>query len=895
MAYSKNYNTIKSTAQMTRTLGYPASFNGVDVSRPERAISDSRFAYAMNMWKDYDSESGACIETFPGWRNIRAYGNAVYGMWRYGEWILVHTGAALKAFKHELRDGSVTVDVISSGIAQRKSAGFVANGSFYLLDGTTYRKITYNGTTWSSGSVSASAYVPTLYASHTIIDGVAQQYEQRNMLTDGFKETFVVSGDDVEVISGTFGIKYEIISETYHTCRAVGGSLSGTTIYIPGRIKIGGVEYTVEEIGTFSSPAAYTTLWIGEGVKRINPRAFYAFSSLSTLHLPKSLEIIGSQAFGQCVTTISVYLDTPGIDYAASDISGSIESSLHVAGDAFNTPSEPPLPNLYANGTNEEIAAIKILEAPGTEYFDSESWASHPGSTIPAEPQPKYVVKLGSDWTGVTSVVLAGTTIHEYSQQSPQPTYYGTIAGYYGTGYPAFWISTDSADNLIGKQVTIVGTLRSASISGQNYLNCINKCTLAAEFDGRIFLGGNPSFPNRIWYTQRDIHGVNLPEYIGELNFWQDGAAGDANVSMLVASNMLCVLQKQKDGSGGIWLHQGVDTGSDLTPRVYPSTFGSIDSSPCGACCNFRDDAVFLTRHGLEAIAKQTVNLDRSIEHRSTNVDNKLLRENLGDAKMTEWNGYLMLLCPTGNVYMADSRQMYRNQASGYAEYEWYLLDEFGMYSGMTPVEGSDEMTGGTFAPATIMLSTEGVLYFGTSLGRICVVNTDKRGQSYTWSIVPVNEDENEGDDDDELTVTEPVDPGRIHRHWYTRAGRRYSSFVTTKFDDCGYPHVNKNTVRKSVDIELRTYYDATVSISWRTDRDNVWSDPETNNRFALYEEDFGNHTFDTAEHNIAVSDEHAKLWVMKQFHLRSDGYRSAWGLYHISYRWKVCRRIRNE
>lgn len=890
MAYSRNYNTIKSQAQMTRTLGYPAAFRGVDVTSPERSVSDLRFAYAMNMWKDYDSEGGACIETFPGWRQVRGFGNAIYGMWRYGDYVMVHTGDALKAFKHSQRDGSTSSTVIASGLQQKRSSGFVANNAFWHLDGSSYRKITWNGSSWSSSLVTASAYAPTLYASHTTINGNPAQYEQRNMLTNSFKESFVVKEDDVTVLAGTFGIVYTILSAAERTVKATASGLTDATVIIPGTITLAGEEYTVTDVGSFGTNTNCTTVWFGEGIQRIADNAFHGYSHLANVHFPSSLLYVGSRAFDTAVSTVKVYVYPSEIDDEESNMQGALIAKLRICSDAFTIVTMSP--TVYTSGNATQLGQIKTVENPTADpFFYDEDWNIVTNYTLPEFPAAKYVIQLYTDWTSISSVTLAGATI---GTNTSAAKYRGTIADYYKTGYPALYIVVPSIDDLIGRDITITGTQRDASISGTSYANCINGCTIAAEFDGRIFLGGNPSFPNRIWYTQRDINGINRPEYVGELNYWQDGAAGDTNVSMLVASNMLCVMQKQTDGRGGIYLHTGADTGSDLTPRVYPSMFGSLESAPCGACCDFRDEAVFLTTHGLDALAKQTVNLERSIEHRSTNVDNLLRRETLSTAEMVEWNGYLVLLCESGNVYMADSRQIARNESSGYAEYEWYLLDELGVYYPMTQAEGSDEMTGGTFYRARVMLATEGVLYFGNIIGQICCINTDKRGQSYTKEIVPVPA----GEDDETEEVVEPVDPGRIHRHWYTRCGRRYSSCLTTKFDDCNYPHVTKNTVRKSVDVELRTYTDSDVHLKWRTERQNAWAeeafDGAWSNRFGFYEMDFGNGSIDTAEHKIAVSDEHAKLWVMKQYHIRSDAYQSRWGLYHISYRWQVARRIRN-
>ena len=975
--YSKNINTMRSRSQLTRFLGYPNGFRGVDVTSPERLIADGRLAHVRNMWKDYKSEGGACIETFPGWRRLlETKAGKIHGMWRYNKFVVLHIGTGLFALDEKNKEaGTVTIPA-SMADPEHPSSGLVINNSLFILDGEHYLKINYNEATnvWTVSDPADGAYQPTLYASHTKLDGYPQGYEQRNMLNDAFTESFVITEADIEPDTSTTPATY------------------------------------------------YMTL----------------FSKIKTI------------------------------------------TAVTLAGAALSTSGTAPYYGVDTTGDDPRL----------------------------------YIV---------------------------------------------------SAEDIEGKYITVQGTQPTAYFKDDfykvDYASCIKRCTIMAEYDGRIFYTGNPMFPTKVWYTQRDINGYNRPDYIGELNYWTDGTSGATNLSFLVANDKLCVLQRNGDGTGGIYIHYGVDSGEGLTPRIYPSDYSALSEAPYGPCANFRDDPVFLTPHGLDAIGKQQVNLERSIEHRSTNVDGKLWKEDLKNAVLCQFEGYLFVACPSGNVYLADSRQLWTNNDTADVEYEWYLLDGFGdyyttnkkytymtnsaeilpgeqlyvkrseylgedeitlsgtitvgeevkvvsgwrpdhvyltyetsgdpgsevvtvsgrIYSGSIPSsislgwrpsyidltydqwheadeEDEDDVTGWvtvtqhltsdttieedinyirftdtgfdymfagtgfndpytrenirytaghtageqptaytvtvelapdwvspggsylsitdygftglideedtgvrnpryrvvkdsfepeyvplrsdslpheislaevkaeyaylktdsgfvrqpgrsfftedfilvdrsvepldepvqTEAHAGLLLASDDTLYIGSLLGSceestLMCLNTDKRGEAYV----------------NNLDVLEPVPPGTMHRVWYSRCGQPYVSSLTTRFDDCGYPHCRKNTVRKSVDIELRAAQDSLVKFMWRTDRENIWHEEAFdanagNNMSGFFEQDFGNQSFDGSGHRIFVSDEHAKLYTDKQFCLKSEALGSAFGLYHISYRWIVNGRIKN-
>lgn len=220
--------------------------------------------------------------------------------------------------------------------------------------------------------------------------------------------------------------------------------------------------------------------------------------------------------------------------------------------------------------------------------------------------------------------------------------------------------------------------------------DAIVKCTISATFDDRIFLTGNPALPNTIFYCQRDNTGYPNPAYWGVLNYVNDGVGQSPNVAMLATSDMLMVLKGNDPHDATIYYHTGVDSGNDVVPRLYPSERGLSGVGCSGIAVNFRDDAVFMSNAGLEAVGKQQVNLERTLTHRSSLVDRMMTRERLSESVATEWNGYLLIFTPSGNVYMADSRQMHQNGEN--VEYEWYLLSDVGVYEGQT--EDFEQITG---------------------------------------------------------------------------------------------------------------------------------------------------------------------------------------------------------
>ena len=208
----------------------------------------------------------------------------------------------------------------------------------------------------------------------------------------------------------------------------------------------------------------------------------------------------------------------------------------------------------------------------------------------------------------------------------------------------------------------------------------ILKCTVCAIYDDRVFLTGNPDYPNRIYWCRRNDTGYTDPSYFEEVSYMQDGVGNTPNTGMITVADTLMVLKGDTQQDGSVYYHTPQETGDDLYPKVYPSSKGLNGIGCLGACVNFLDDPIFISRLGVEAIGQLSVRYERAVEHRSSLIDAVLVNLDLRHAVVDEWNGYLVLLAD-GKIFLADSRQMYTHP-SGVMQYEWYYLEDIGVYSG---------------------------------------------------------------------------------------------------------------------------------------------------------------------------------------------------------------------
>jgi len=233
------------------------------------------------------------------------------------------------------------------------------------------------------------------------------------------------------------------------------------------------------------------------------------------------------------------------------------------------------------------------------------------------------------------------------------------------------------------------------------YIDRISKCTKMVVFDRRLFFTGNPDYPNAVFHS-----GLNQPNYVSDLAYYQDGTDESKIKALVVGNNILWVFKEPSQERDTIFYHTAT---TDTVGKIYPNFQGNVSTGCYSDAINYKDDIVFLSKTGLEGISSNDISSQQLLSHKSSLVDNKLVNENNFDlSMMTEWNGYLLILV-NSHIYLADIRQLYQS-VNGY-EYEWYYWR----------LEN---------AQATILKEYKGNLFIGAEDGSIFIVKgTNDNGE----------------------------------------------------------------------------------------------------------------------------------------------------------------------
>lgn len=197
------------------------------------------------------------------------------------------------------------------------------------------------------------------------------------------------------------------------------------------------------------------------------------------------------------------------------------------------------------------------------------------------------------------------------------------------------------------------------------YRDSICKCSLLQVFDNRVFVSGNPDFPNVVWHCS-----LNNPAYFSDTDYYREGM-DDAQVKGMVAgNNALWVFREPSEANTNVFYHTPVL--DDEYGKIYPSVHSSVTIGCIGKAINFNDDIVFFSGRGMEGISGD-ITTEQMAAHRSSLVDSKLITEkDYKDMILEEWEGYLFVFI--GNkAYLADSRAVFTNE--NHAEYEWFYWE----------------------------------------------------------------------------------------------------------------------------------------------------------------------------------------------------------------------------
>lgn len=895
-------NLIYSNAEYTRSYN---GFSGVELNASSITSSPKRLSFAQNMYRDYDGDGAEVIESVPGYRCFAHYGKKVHAIYYQRsqsddeDHIIVHVGNKLMRHPVSDIDGESTEGEELTTLLDSDSFGFEFGRYFYVMDSQKIFRIEDDGTCQNVGTAGAYPYVPTTY-----ISGIP--YEQRNLLVRDFREEYYIS-DPGEYSHATSGVKYAVSDPYQRYCSVTGidYDVSGD-VYIPSSVDICGITYKVMSIDNyaFADNDKIVTVIMADGPERVGSHAFSNCTSLELVAVAPSVTDIGAYAFSGCemLSTLS--------------IGGGIQVIEEHAFDGCD--------ELY--GIDYALGEDDIKNVTGGEQMIEKDvcYRSEYNEIMVSLP-------LHDKTEAISSVTVNGEErFWEYTEEDGC--------------FKNIIIRFTNASEAAGAKIIISGSLLPLDddwssdmtvLSPSTPQQAIVRCTVAEVFDGRIFFSGNPSYPNTVFYTERADKTHDGALYVGRYNYFNDGVGSNKVRAMLAVRDMLAVFKESDDGSGSIFYHkkEAVDLGAVDT--IYPVAYVHSGICASGPALSFFDDPVFITKDGIMALERENINYQRNIACRSHNVNYALLKEDLARVNLCEWLGYLVVGV-NGKVFLADSRAMFKHSTGNY-EYEWFTLDEIGGYTGdkrvyrysanayldtvphpylvgyvaansqvyskvdssgniyyyvpkgstKYSIEATDERNSGTFWPATVFTSYEKLLFFGTNDGHLCVFNNDKRG------IAPYSITNSDDYDEDEYKINMA---GRLHPLHYSFAGHTPTYIIKTSLDDCGVPHLTKNTVKKSLVIKAKSYRPDIISCEVQSDtRDPVYIGclPTASESFDDF--DFMVMPWYASRYASVTLYENEKRWIEKQITMVSQTFASPIFIYSINYRYTIRGRIKND
>ena len=894
-------NLIYSTAEYTHSYG---DFKGIELNGGSLINSRARLAYAQNMYKDYDGDGADVIESIPGFRCFAHYGKTIHALYCQRasagneDHLIVHVGD--KLMRHPVSD-IYKKDCLGEEIAtleNGKSFGFEYGKFFYVMDTKSIFRIDESGECVKVGEMGAELYVPTTYVS-------GEAYEQRNLLSDKFKEEFYIA-DPCAYLHSSEGLKITVTDPYLRYC-----SVSGVDetvvgeVYLPAYVNIANESYKVASVGeyAFADNPRITAVYVASGISSIERCAFSGCRNLKTVVTPSSLISIGERAFYDCTALNEFYLGA-GVNTIGDS------AFLH----------DNALTHINYALTHYELTRI---EGYGNLQANSYTYNSSYGTV-------KISLPMHDDVLSITDVSVDGVTRDATLEKKDGKIKSVTV------DFPSL-SDTTGVKVIVSGELTPLDDGWSADMTAYDHVTpyeAVLRCTTAEVFDGRIFFSGNPSLPNTVFYTERTKVTEGGALYVGRYNYFNDGVGGYKVKSMLAVRDMLAVFKEGDDGSGSIFYHKREFTNYDMVDTLYPVAYVHSGISSVGGCISFLDDPVFLSAEGLMGLNSENINYQRNVTCRSHNVNFALLKEDLSRASLCEWLGYLVLGVD-GKIFLADSRAIF-SHPTGSREYEWFMLtdivtyeddlkvyryaqdpfadaivhpskvgeavdywsvqsEDFGseLYHYVTErttkyrVIPTNEKYGGTFHPGGVFISHKDLLFFATDNGDVCVFNNDMRG------IAP--ESVRSAPDFDEEEYAKYMS-NKIHPEYYSFNSHAPTYVVRTALDNCGVPHLTKNTVKNSLVIKAKSYTSDAIACEVITDG----NDPVSVGSFPAASVGFDDFSFISApwyvsRYTSVTLPEHEKRWIEKQIALSASSFESPISIYSITYRYTIKGRIKNS
>lgn len=873
MALKTKKNLIKTPTEYTRYYG---DFRGVDFSSEQTEVHDQRFAYAVNMYRDYRNSEGNVIETIPGFRRV-FQGVKKLGVKKIFKWrdcVFVVIGSDLYGFK----DSDVTKGVI-------KQHSFTLGNNFdsdnrykYTVPtGIKVNEISYitiNGNRITNGyrHVTGSSFI---YFDNP--NGEWTNYIGSNVILNYTEDS--LENHKIDTSLGTIYSSCEFIefdNSLYFITRGVIFKIEVDKSE-PNNYKFSASRLDAYEPTVYKDIGTSDTIDISKyEYEQKNIRANY----YNHTYVPR----MESEVFdedGQLIGLESKYprFSNDGINpiiYITFLQSDKTVSTYFV----WEKSSEDALPSAYwesvedgkdtyikiVRPTNMRMGAVALIDVRvryfsnqySSELFGYTYFTAFDGRVFAAgnPDYPNRVLWCGRNRT-INKIDLGYWGELDYVQDG----YDGKIIGMMPIANTLAVLKSDCYNN-----TSIYFHTRNEtgeSVVPVTYPHTQGPGGLGKVYSCYIF-NDDPLFISKSGLNAISQLSVRLERSVEHRSYLVDGALLPMDLSKAKFAeweNYFVVLcpdgkiflgdsrQKYAHSTGVMqyeWFYlEGIGVYDDYTTEYYyaasiyeemPSTV-TVDGKqyPLSLATNLYDfktkvvgDYTFSpVRGGIYDDNAPTV-------YNSTDADGNIIYFTIQDT----WDG-----------------QSYtQNGASPLLVKKAILCEDRGAKVGV-----------GTFYPATTIFNLDGDLYFGTDNGVVCKFNFDMK-----------NED------------------GTTPKSAYNFDGRTIFCGVATKLDNCGIPHLTKSTIKKSMVLKTKSLYSSAAKIKVRTNAKGYESVARiSSNLFDENDMDFSDFSFAIEDNPILTIKEKEKHWVEKQHLIYSDEFEKPFSIHYLAFRYKVSGRIK--
>lgn len=262
-----------------------------------------------------------------------------------------------------------------------------------------------------------------------------------------------------------------------------------------------------------------------------------------------------------------------------------------------------------------------------------------------------------------------------------------------------FVLKPEKGINTIELKAAIKLTSEETTKKHNMILKCSNAFLFGGSNDSRVFLYGNPEFPNRLFRSGVTDKGLD-PSYFPE-NAFQNVGPDNEKIQGLKRQYDTAVIIKEHSIE-----HMAYEMGADGGFFPTRPLNGEVGCIATGSIQLVENNPIFLSNRGVYMLTQSNVRDERNVTMISLRVNKKLLTEDLINAISEDYERRYILSFPNGRAYVYD----YYNEA-------WYIWDNIN---------------------ASCFIEYKGKLYFGTE-GTICRFKEPGNTKNYNDDGIAIN------------------------------------------------------------------------------------------------------------------------------------------------------------